>query len=71
MQKLKLGNTDLTVSAIGSGCMGLREIASLEENKVTKVELSEGDLADINSALSQIKVQGDRYSPGRQKLVGR
>lgn len=51
---------------------GTTKLHRLEENiKAAEIELTSGDLADINSALSQIKVQGERYSPDRQKLVGR
>jgi aryl-alcohol dehydrogenase-like predicted oxidoreductase len=51
---------------------GTTKLHRLEENiKAADIELASGDLADIDSALSHIKVQGDRYSPDRQKLVGR
>jgi aryl-alcohol dehydrogenase-like predicted oxidoreductase len=44
----------------------------LEENvAAADIVLTAGDLAAIGDALSQIEVQGDRYSPDRQKLVGR
>ena len=51
---------------------GTTKLHRLEENiKAADLELTPGDLADINSAISHITVQGDRYSANRQKLVGR
>ncbi|MQR00307.1 aldo/keto reductase [Glaciimonas soli] len=51
---------------------GTTKLHRLEENiKAAEIELTPSDLAHINSALSDITVQGDRYSPDRQKLVGR
>ncbi len=51
---------------------GTTKLHRLEENiKAAGIELTAGDLADLDSALSHIKVQGERYSPDRQKLVGR
>jgi aryl-alcohol dehydrogenase-like predicted oxidoreductase len=51
---------------------GTTKLHRLEENiKAADIELTPADLTDINSALSHITVQGDRYSPDRQKLVGR
>ena len=51
---------------------GTTKLHRLEENiKAADIALTSGDLADINSALSHIAVQGDRYSPDRQKLIGR
>lgn len=51
---------------------GTTKLHRLEENiKAADIELMTRDLADINSAISQVHVQGDRYSPDRQKLVGR
>jgi aryl-alcohol dehydrogenase-like predicted oxidoreductase len=51
---------------------GTTKLHRLEENIVAaQVELSPGDLDHIESAVSQITVQGDRYSADRQRLVGR
>jgi len=51
---------------------GTTKLHRLEENiGAAAVELSPEDLAHIEGAVSQITVQGDRYSPDRQKLVGR
>jgi aryl-alcohol dehydrogenase-like predicted oxidoreductase len=44
----------------------------LEENvAAAAVELTEGDLQDIESAASQITVQGARYSEGAQRMINR
>lgn len=44
----------------------------LRENvAAASVELTEGDLRDIESAASQITVQGARYSEGSQRMVDR
>jgi aryl-alcohol dehydrogenase-like predicted oxidoreductase len=51
---------------------GTTKLPRLEENiGAAAVELSPDDLDQIESAVSQIIVQGDRYSPDRQRLVGR
>jgi aryl-alcohol dehydrogenase-like predicted oxidoreductase len=51
---------------------GTTKLHRLEENiKAADIELTPSDLVAINSALSHIMVQGERYSPDRQKLVGR
>lgn len=51
---------------------GTTKLRRLEENiKGADIELTPADLTDINNALSHIKIQGERYSPDRQKLVGR
>lgn len=51
---------------------GTTKLHRLEENiGAAAIELAPGDLRDIDSAISQITVQGDRYAADRQKLVGR
>jgi aryl-alcohol dehydrogenase-like predicted oxidoreductase len=51
---------------------GTTKLQRLQENiGAADVELTAGDLRDIDSAVSQIPVQGGRYSEDRQKLVGR
>lgn len=51
---------------------GTTKLHRLEENiGAAALELSPDDLRQIESAVSQIAIQGDRYSPDRQKLVGR
>jgi hypothetical protein len=37
----------------------------------SSVDLTEGDLRDIESAASQITVQGARYSEGAQRTINR
>jgi aryl-alcohol dehydrogenase-like predicted oxidoreductase len=51
---------------------GTTKLHRLEENiGATRFELTANDLHGISDALSRVKVLGDRYSPDRQKLVGR
>jgi aryl-alcohol dehydrogenase-like predicted oxidoreductase len=51
---------------------GTTKLHRLQENvAATSVELTEGDLRDIESAASQITVQGARYSESSQRMVDR
>jgi pyridoxine 4-dehydrogenase len=51
---------------------GTTKLHRLEENiGAAALSLTSQDLVDIAAALEQITVQGGRYSPDRQKLVGR
>src|SRR2546427_6805744 len=51
---------------------GTTKLHRLEENiGAAAVELSPDELQHIDSAISEITVQGDRYSADRQQLVGR
>jgi aryl-alcohol dehydrogenase-like predicted oxidoreductase len=51
---------------------GTTKLHRLEENiAAVGLELTPGDLRDIDSAVSKITVQGDRYPEHLQKLVGR
>ena len=51
---------------------GTTKLHRLEENiGAAQVALTPEDLSDIEQALSGITVQGDRYAPQFQKLVGR
>ena len=51
---------------------GSRKLARLDENiGAVAVELTPDDLREIESALSKITVQGDRYSETLQQMTGR
>jgi len=51
---------------------GTTKLHRLEENvAAASVELSEGDLSEIESATSEITVQGARYSEGAQRMINR
>ena len=51
---------------------GTTKLHRLEENAgAADVTLNEGDLADIAAALAAVPVQGDRYPPQLQAMVGR
>ena len=51
---------------------GSRKLERLEENiGATDIELTPGDLAEIESTLSQITIQGDRYPQDMQRMSGR
>jgi len=51
---------------------GTTKIHRLQENvAAASIELSEGDLREIDSATSEITVQGARYSEGAQRMINR
>ena len=51
---------------------GTTKLHRLQENvAAASVELTEDDLRDIESAASQITVQGARYSESSQRMVDR
>ena len=51
---------------------GTTKLHRLQENAAAAaVVLTEGDLRDIESAASQIKVQGGRYSEAAQRMINR
>jgi aryl-alcohol dehydrogenase-like predicted oxidoreductase len=51
---------------------GTTKLRRLEENiRAASVELTRENLRSIDEALSRITIHGARYSPDRQKLVGR
>jgi aryl-alcohol dehydrogenase-like predicted oxidoreductase len=51
---------------------GTTKLHRLQENlAAASLELSEGDLREIESATSEITVQGARYSEGAQRMVNR
>jgi aryl-alcohol dehydrogenase-like predicted oxidoreductase len=51
---------------------GTTKLHRLEENVgAASVRLTDEDLREIEAAVGAITVQGGRYSPDRQKLVGR
>ena len=78
MQKRTLGKNGLEVSALGLGCMGMTfSYAPFPEKKDSiallraAVELSAEDLRQIETALSQIQVEGARYPEALEKVPGR
>lgn len=51
---------------------GTTKLHRLQENAAAAaVELTEGDLRDIETAASQIKVEGARYSEAAQRMINR
>jgi aryl-alcohol dehydrogenase-like predicted oxidoreductase len=51
---------------------GTTKLHRLEENLgATEIELSDNDRAKIKEALSNIEIQGHRYSEQAQKMVNR
>jgi aryl-alcohol dehydrogenase-like predicted oxidoreductase len=51
---------------------GTTKLHRLEENLgAANILLAESDLKEINEALSNIEVQGNRYSEQAQKMVNR
>ena len=51
---------------------GTTKLHRLQENVAAAfIELSEGDLREIESATSEIAVQGARYSEAAQRMINR
>lgn len=51
---------------------GSRQLTRLDENLgAVKVELTADDLREIDAALAQIEIQGERYPPNLQRMTGR
>jgi aryl-alcohol dehydrogenase-like predicted oxidoreductase len=51
---------------------GTRKLERLEENiGAAAIQLTPADLREIDTAASQIKVQGDRYPEKLEQLTGR
>lgn len=51
---------------------GSRQLTRLDENLgAVKVELTADDLREIDAALAQIDIQGERYPPNLQRMTGR
>ena len=71
MQKRKLGNSKLEVSAVGLGCMGMSFSYGPPKDKEEMTSLTADDLREIDSATSKITVQGARYPEKLEKMTGR
>jgi aryl-alcohol dehydrogenase-like predicted oxidoreductase len=51
---------------------GTTKLNRLDENLgATGVVLDEAEIAELDTASAKIQLQGDRYSPVQQQLVGR
>jgi aryl-alcohol dehydrogenase-like predicted oxidoreductase len=51
---------------------GTRKLNRLEENiKAVDIELSHKEIINLNNALSQIEISGDRYPPEFANRVGK
>ncbi len=51
---------------------GTRKLEHLDENTgAVDVELTPGDLRDIESAAAEITVQGERYPESQERLINR
>jgi aryl-alcohol dehydrogenase-like predicted oxidoreductase len=65
IQKRKLGKSNLEVSAIGLGCMGM----SFGYGPAS-IGLSTDECREIVEAASKIKVEGARYLEHIEKMTG-
>jgi aryl-alcohol dehydrogenase-like predicted oxidoreductase len=51
---------------------GTTKRARLEENLgAVEIELTRGDLEELESAAAQVKIEGDRYPEALEQLTGR
>jgi aryl-alcohol dehydrogenase-like predicted oxidoreductase len=51
---------------------GTTKLHRLQENiGAVRIELTPADLQEIDTALSEIAIQGERYPPQMQQMVGR
>ena len=66
MQQRRLGNSNLEVSALGLGCMGMSQSYGLPP----AIRLTADDLREIESAASHITIQGARYPEQLEKRTG-
>src|ERR687885_506165 len=78
MQKRKLGNSDLEVSAIGLGCMGLSFAYGPATDKQEAISLIRGavkrgvtffDTAEVYGPLTNEEVVGEALAPFREQVV--
>src|ERR687883_846618 len=78
MQKRKLGNSDLEVSAIGLGCMGLSFAYGPATDKQEAISLIRGavergvtffDTAEVYGPLTNEEVVGEALAPFRERVV--
>ena len=70
MEKRKLGRSNLEVSAIGLGCMGMSHGYGPAEENIGAVELTGDDLRDIDRAAAAIEIRGARYPEALEKRTG-
>ena len=75
MQKRKLGKSNLEVSAIGLGCMGMSFGYGPAGDKKDMISLIrsavERGVTFFDTAASKITVQGARYPERLQQMTGR
>ena len=60
LEKRTLGTDGLEVSALGLGCL-----------RAAAVELTSGDLAEIDCAASEVTIVGDRYPAELEQKTNR
>lgn len=67
MDKVKLGSQGAVVSRMVLGCMGMSESYGERndvESAAAEIRLTPQEVAELEAAVPQDEIAGDRYAPG-------